>query len=117
MPVTNRVPNGYPEQLKKAKELVKNGMKRIEKMNLDSNRVFDTLKATFSITNYYFEDEETDKLIYHIDMDFVYNSIPISFFVLLNRITGKIEVGKTVVVWLNKNDKNGEEYWVDNYKW
>lgn len=80
-------------------------MRRIEKLNLNDIDVFNALRSTFKVNNSYFKDEETSKSIYHIDMDFVYNSIPISLFVLFNSVTGKIEAGKTIVVWTNKKMK------------
>ena len=115
MPATNRVSPGYPKIIKESKQVLQRQIAELNKRVMTAEQRAEYLRVNTNSTYIY---TDTNNRCIHIDIDFVgAGGVPISYFVEVSLDTGKAKLGSTVTVWLNKNDADGEAYWVDDYKW
>lgn len=118
MPALKRVPNGYPKMIKETKTKVVAEVEKMKQAALRMNNIQDVvnyLRANYEVTNYYV-DPNTNNM--QVDMDFYYSGlVPISAYVQIDPRSLKFKLGDRIILWTHLKDKNGEEYWVDNYRW
>lgn len=118
MPALNRVPNGYPRMIKETKRKIVAEVEKMQQIASSMKAIKDVvgyLCQKYDVTNYYI-DPNTNKM--QVDMDFAYTGlVPISAYVQIDQNTLKFKLCDRIIVWTHLNDKNGEEFWVDNYKW
>lgn len=118
MPALKRVPNGYPVLIKEAKKRIRSEVTKMQQATSQISNIKDVVQALckhYDVTTYYI-DPNTNKM--QVDMDFSYQDlVPVSVYVQIDQVTKRYTLCDRIVVWTNRTDKDGEEYWIDNYKW
>ena len=108
-----KLPNGYRQLVKEAKVSIQSLITHLNNVTngLNVSAKIEGLAMHTAVTGEYY-----DKDCMHVDFDANYKTICIGAYVDI-KPNGRMVLGKTCTVFLNKNDKSGNENYIDAYKW